>query len=176
MTKSFLRTVSTGLLICLCLSNGAIAFASGPNKTVVAFPPTQDLVPARANAGADTAGSIKVLLAEKSDGRLGDTTVKKQSRQAIRRGQKVYAHHSSARLAVPDDCDACHQGCLAASLTCIAISVITGCLPCGVACLAGQVAWSLLSPHVRRPDPPSLKDGSGPPNSQRRRRRECLRL
>ena len=153
MNKSFLRRVSTALLICLCLSNGAIAFASGPNKASVSFPSTRDVVPARANAGADTAGTIKVLLAEKSDGRLAGTTVKNQSRHATRRGEKVLAHHSSARLAVPDDCDACHQGCLAASLTCIAISVITGCLPCGVACLAGQVACQSICNTTRACNP-----------------------
>lgn len=37
-----------------------------------------------------------------------------------------------------DDCQICHDNCLASSLTCIAISAITSCAPCAVACLAGQ--------------------------------------
>jgi len=152
MTKSFPRAVSTALLICLCLSNGAIAFASGPNKASIAPPPVQDLLTAPYNAGAD-AGSTKVLLAEKNDGELTVKTIKKQFRPATRRAQKVFAHHNLARLAVPDDCDACHQGCLAASLTCIAISVITGCLPCGVACLAGQVACQGICNTTRACNP-----------------------
>lgn len=43
-----------------------------------------------------------------------------------------------------DDCGACHDNCLATSLTCIAISAITGCLPCGAVCLAGQAACHII--------------------------------
>jgi len=43
-----------------------------------------------------------------------------------------------------EDCDACHDQCLVAGLTCIAISIATGCLPCGGICLAGQLACGLV--------------------------------
>ena len=58
----------------------------------------------------------------------------KRSRPAL------HHHHKSNARIVLDDCNACHTGCLVASLTCIAISIATGCLPCGVICLVGQAA------------------------------------
>jgi hypothetical protein len=39
-----------------------------------------------------------------------------------------------------EDCDACHSQCLISGLACIALSILTSCLPCGGVCLVYQAA------------------------------------
>jgi hypothetical protein len=145
MIKHFPRTMSGLLAVCFCLSHGALVFGSSASKPTVqaravsdtfATSPILDLQP---SAVRDATVSLKpkpsdnartAKAAKKSFVRLSST----------RRSNRRFAHHKLAMRAVPDDCDACHQTCLVGGLTCIAISITTGCLPCGVICVAGQVA------------------------------------
>lgn len=56
-----------------------------------------------------------------------------------------------------DDCEVCHDQCLAASLTCIALAIATGCLICGPLCLAGQAAcqYNCNQSSACQPKPPA---------------------
>jgi hypothetical protein len=58
--------------------------------------------------------------------------------RTVKRSAKVTALGNQA------DCDACHDQCLVASLTCIALSIATGCLVCGPICVAGQLACQTI--------------------------------
>lgn len=55
-----------------------------------------------------------------------------------KKARKVSHHYKY--LGDQEDCDACHQQCLIASLACIAISIATACPVCGGVCLIYQAA------------------------------------
>lgn len=56
--------------------------------------------------------------------------------------RKLARHH--VRLGNQEDCDACHNQCLIASLACIAISIASACPECGAICLAYQAGCQAI--------------------------------
>lgn len=55
----------------------------------------------------------------------------------------------ATKAAAFDDCDVCHDNCLAGSLTCIAISAIAACAPCAGVCLAAQAVCHINCNRTR---------------------------
>lgn len=83
------------------------------------------------------------------------TTLRKNISYSKTRKPSYLAHHKSTpkvrklarhhvRLGNQEDCDACHNQCLVASLACIAISIASACPECGVICLAYQAGCQAI--------------------------------
>lgn len=137
-----------GYLICSPIVAMANTTATTSPKTSVAerhnIPTAEQTAPA---TRSDTKAG-NVLPKQESKARAAaknNPTLKKV------RINKKWAHSRALKLSpkpkalgAGEDCDACHDQCLVASLTCIAISIATGCLPCGGICLAGQLACGTI--------------------------------
>ena len=75
----------------------------------------------------------------------GKVSAKRRVRASLTRHKPMLtkANHRSGRkhrVDNRDDCSACHQFCLVASLACIAISIIDMCPLCGLVCIVAQEA------------------------------------
>lgn len=64
--------------------------------------------------------------------------------QAYKLREKFLVKKPGKKSATLDDCQNCHDGCVTGSLTCIAISALSGCAPCALVCLAGQTACHVI--------------------------------
>jgi hypothetical protein len=168
MTKPFLRTVFACLMMSALLAQPVLAFGLRTSESAAILPSGSRPVQIQYSGLENNGLTINPLLSQLSNIDAGTTKtvatappksnetlvtgkVKKIIKRALlaNRRNRTLAHHGSRTMLAVDDCDSCHQGCLAASLTCIAISIVTGCLPCGVICLAGQVACQVICNGTR---------------------------
>lgn len=151
MFKSIPRVVAlflVGYLICSPLVAVANTAATNSPKTNVAERPNLPSTQQTAQATKSDTKASNVLPKRGSKARVN--TKDSLSIKKVRVSKK-WAHAKTVRLSPKtkalgdsEDCNACHLQCLAGSLTCIAASIVTGCLPCGGICLAGQLACGLI--------------------------------
>jgi hypothetical protein len=160
MTKSLPRTIFACLMISFLFAQPVLAFGLATSDSDAALTnlsrPFQTHYPSgietnrlasatplpQVSNGTEDNSERMTTQPKSNETAVAGKNLKKNPRQVLSASRKnrTLAHHASRTCLVVNDCDACHQGCLAASLTCIAISIVTACLPCGVICLAGQAA------------------------------------
>lgn len=143
------------LVVCFALCQPAVVVASTLSLTAIKSQPgltgpnlriSHDSTTSRVPADRLSTETIK----EKPKAESTEKTTKKKALRS--RGSKTSKSHlksaTTARkvshhhkyLGNREDCDACHQQCLIASLACIAISIATACPLCGGVCLVYQAA------------------------------------
>lgn len=143
------------LVVCLALGQPAVVAASTLRLTAVASQPTlispnlsnsHDSTPAptvtadrlRTETIKEKFESTEKTTMKKVLRSRGSKTSNKSHLKSSTTARKVSHHHKN--LDNREDCDACHQQCLIASLACIAISIATACPVCGGVCLVYQAA------------------------------------
>lgn len=161
MSKTVSQISALALMICFVLCQPALVAASTlrPTSQKTQYQPAasnvNDVNGARTSLTIDAAQPTSKSDESKSEAVSSEKTIKKgslrfrsgkTSRKAYLKTSKRAGKLRNHRAVFGDaeDCDACHNQCLLASAACIAISIITACPLCGVACLGYQAGCQLI--------------------------------
>lgn len=156
MSRRVSQKSALALLVCFALCQPAVVVASTLSLTAVKSQPrltgpnlriSHDSTTSRVPADRLSTETIKEKPEAESTEKTtkkkvlrsrGSKTSKKSHLKSATTARKVSHHYKY--LGNREDCDACHQQCLIASLACIAISIATACPVCGGVCLVYQAA------------------------------------
>ena len=155
MSRRFPPTIALALVSCFVLCQPALVAASTLSGTSFRSQPRSS-----SSKLTNSTATTPLTLTSKHSRKGTDEQprafstekpIKKSHSQSKNKKTSYLAYHKSTTKlrklvhnhALPgnqEDCDACHNQCLIASLACIAISIATSCYPCGLICLGYQAA------------------------------------
>jgi hypothetical protein len=161
MPRTLSQISVLALVVCFVLCQPAAIAASSLSLTSVRSQPkltgsnlsngsTTSLTTASERPGTERSkGKFEAVSAEKTTKKSKKSNLRSKAGYTSKKGyvkstKNVRQLSNHVHPGNQEDCDACHSQCLVSGLACIALSILTSCLPCGGVCLVYQAACQAI--------------------------------